>query len=81
MTGIDSSSYQNNENNFNLFNQLHSNSVVDVLKHLSLDQDDFNMFQMPGCHLVSNTLVSGNNGGVLNGETGNTNFLKIFSRK
>ncbi len=51
------SSYQNNENNYNILNQLQSSSVVDVLKHLSLDQDDFNMFQ---CPLVSNSLADNN---------------------
>ncbi len=73
-------SYQNNENNFNLFNQFQPNSVVDVLKHLSLDQDDFNMFQSP---LVSNTLVNNNNinGGfsnTLNGDLGIVLILILF---
>ena len=63
---------QENENHFNLFNsQFHSNSFVDVLKHLSLDQDDFNVFNAP-TPPVSNTLTNNGFGTVLNSSHGNT---------
>ena len=62
-----------NENNFSLFNQFQSSSVVDVLKHLSLDQDDFNMFSTPAPMTPSSLMGHSGFNAILNGRNETSN--------